>query len=215
MTAARTHHRPAPARRIAALVLAAGRSRRFGADNKLLAELDGQPLLVHVVNAVACTQLEPVVVVAAHAPAQLRRVLTDYDIVLAHNPNHAGGMGTSLRCGIAALPPAIDAVLVCLADMPGITADHIGRLLDAFDPARGRCIIVPTYDGTRGNPVLWDAAFIPEMSRINGDVGARQLLTTHADVVYEVEMPDQAVLIDIDTPADMEAARRKPRKAKP
>ena len=201
--------------RIAALVLAAGRSSRFGRGNKLLVALDGRPLLAHVVGAVVASRLKPVIVVIGHESEQMKQVLKGYDIVLVDNRDYTDGLSTSLRCGLAALPQDVDAVLICLADMPAVTADHIGRLVGRFDPTRGRCIGVPTYHGKRGNPVLWDKRFLLEMSAITGDVGARALIATRTDFMYEVEMPDCAVLIDVDTPADMEAARRKPRKAKP
>jgi molybdenum cofactor cytidylyltransferase len=194
--------------RIAALVLAAGRSSRFGSSNKLLAELDGRPIVGHAVDAVAAAGLRPVIVVTGAEPESVRQGLTGYDVVFVHNPRYAEGLSTSLRCGIAALPQDIDALLVCLADMPAITADHIGRLVGRFDPAQGRCIGVPTYHGKRGNPVLWDKRFLLEMSAITGDIGARELVATHAKLVYEVEMPDRAVLFDIDTPADLAAAAR-------
>ncbi len=194
--------------RIAALVLAAGRSSRFGRGNKLLVALDGRLLLAHVVGAVVASRLKPVIVVIGHESEQMKQVLKGYDIVLVHNRDYTGGLSTSLRRGLAALPQDIDAVLICLADMPAITADHIGRLVGRFDPAQGRCIGVPTYHGKRGNPVLWDKRFLLEMSAITGDIGARELVATHTDFVYEVEMPDRAVLIDIDTPADLAAAAR-------
>ena len=204
---AHTASRASPPR-IAALVLAAGRSSRFGRGNKLLVALDGRPLLAHVVGAVVASRLEPVIVVIGHESEQMKQVLKGYDIVLVHNRDYTGGLSTSLRRGIAALPQDIDAVLICLADMPAITADHIGRLVGRFDPAHGRRIGVPTYHGKRGNPVLWDKRFIREMNRITGDIGARELVANHAKLVYEVEMPDRSVLIDIDTPADLAAAAR-------
>lgn len=111
------------------------------------------------------------------------------------------------------MPPDVDAVLVLLGDMPGVTADHINRLIEAYDPVEGRQIVVATHKGKRGNPVLWDKRFIPEMMAIEGDTGARALIRTHADLTAEVEMLDDAVLIDIDTPDELNNARKQRRSA--
>ncbi|MBM3573240.1 MAG: 4-diphosphocytidyl-2C-methyl-D-erythritol kinase, partial [Alphaproteobacteria bacterium] len=91
-------------------------------------------------------------------------------------------------------------ILICLGDMPRISVSVIDRLTAAFDPLEGRAICVPTYRGKRGNPVLWDRRFLPEMRQVAGDVGARHLIGAHGDVVAEVDMADDGVLIDIDTP---------------
>lgn len=196
--------------RIAALTLAAGRSLRMEGSNKLLVELDGIPVVVRVVRTLISSQAKPIVVVTGYQEGQVRQALSEYDVVFAHNPEYADGMSTSLRHGVATLPSEIDGVLVCLADMPWITADHINRLISSFDPLRGRTICVPTSCGQRGNPVLWGKLFLPEISRLVGDAGARDLIAKHTDHVCEVEMEDAAVLTDVDTPADLNASRHHP-----
>ena len=90
--------------------------------------------------------------------------------------------------------------------MPGLSAGVIDRLIDAFDPGRGRAICVPTYRGKRGNPVLWARRFFPEMQEVRGDVGARHLIGDYADLVCEVEMHDGAVLDDVDSPDQLARA---------
>ena len=107
------------------------------------------------------------------------------------------------------LPPDLDGALVCLGDMPLVTGRHIDRLIAAFNPLEGRAIIVPTRRGKRGNPVLWARHFFPEMTQIAGDVGARHLIGEHAELVAEVEMDDDAILIDIDTPEALAAFRQR------
>jgi molybdenum cofactor cytidylyltransferase len=125
------------------------------------------------------------------------------------NPDFAEGLSTSLRRGIAAFPEDLDGALVCLGDMPLVTGRHIDRLIAAFNPLEGRAIIVPTRRGKRGNPVLWARRFFAEMAQIAGDVGARHLIGEHAELVAEVEMDDDAILVDIDTPEALEALRAK------
>ncbi|HZD26728.1 MAG TPA: nucleotidyltransferase family protein [Alphaproteobacteria bacterium] len=186
--------------RVAALVLAAGQSRRMGAANKLLAEVDGAPMVQAAVDAALASSARPVLVVTGHQPDALRAALAGRDVTLIDNPRFADGLSTSLKAGIAAMPGDVDGVVVLLADMPRVRARHIERLLAAFKPAEGRAICVPTFRGKRGNPVLFGRALFAGIAGIAGDVGARQLIAAHEDMVVEVAMEDDAVLTDIDTP---------------
>ncbi|MFQ5955711.1 MAG: NTP transferase domain-containing protein, partial [Kiloniellales bacterium] len=176
--------------RVAALVLAAGQSRRMGRTNKLLAEIDGVPMVARVVDTVLASQADRVVVVTGHQADRVRRALIGRDLAFAHNPDYAAGLSTSLKRGLAALPEGCDAVVVCHGDMPRVTAADIDRLIAAFDPSEGRAVCVPTVRGKRGNPVLWAARFIPEMLELEGDVGAKHLIGQYPDLVAEVAMTD-------------------------
>lgn len=185
--------------RIAALILAAGQSRRMGEINKLLAEINGKPMVARVVEIIRASRAGPLTVVTGHEAARVKAALPD-DLAFVDNPDYAVGLSASLKVGIAALPADIDGVVVCLGDMPRISPAMIDRLIAAFDPVEGREICVPTYKGKRGNPVLWGKRFLPEMAALAGDVGAKHLIGEHADLVVEVEMDEDGVLIDIDTP---------------
>ena len=192
---------PARAPRIAALVLAAGQSRRMGPVNKMLADVGGKPMVVHAVEAALASKARPVVVVTGHEPERVRGALAGRaDIAIVHNPDYAKGLSSSLKRGLAALPPDVDGAVVCLGDMPSVTPGHIDRLIAAFDPVEGREICLPTFNGKRGNPVLWAKRFFKEMAEISGDTGARHLIGEHAESVCEVAMPDDGVLVDLDTP---------------
>ena len=94
-----------------------------------------------------------------------------------------------------------------LADMPFVSATHIDRLIAAFNPLEGRSICVPTFNGKRGNPVLWGRELFPDMRGISGDVGAKHLIGANGDLLVEVPMPDAGVLRDVDTPASLADAR--------
>jgi molybdenum cofactor cytidylyltransferase len=196
--------RPARAGPVAAIVLAAGQSRRMGADNKLLALVDGRPMVSHVVDAMLASHASPVIVVTGHEAEQVRAALGDRPVEWCHNPDYADGLSTSLRVGLDALP-AVDGVLIGLGDMPRVKAGQIDRLIAAFNPTEGRSICVPTVQGKRGNPVLFATRFVPEMRELCGDVGARHLIGTYAEEVVEIEMDDDAALLDIDTPAALSA----------
>jgi len=190
----------ADGRRAAALVLAAGRSTRMGGPNKLLAEIGGKPLVRFVAEQALASRANPVVVVTGHERAKVEAALAGLRVRFVHNPDYAAGLSTSLKAGLAALPPEVDGAIVCLGDMPQVTAGLIDRMLDAFDPARGAFVVVPIIEGKRGNPVVWSRRFFPDLMALEGDVGARHLIAAHADAVAEVPVEDSAALTDVDTP---------------
>ncbi|WP_149535362.1 NTP transferase domain-containing protein [Siccirubricoccus phaeus] len=197
---------PAPAvaprrgRQVAALVLAAGRSRRMAPLNKLLVTDDtGVPMVTRVVDNVLASRARPVVVVTGYERERVEEALTGRGVIFAHADDYAEGLSASLKAGLAALPKEAEGVVICLGDMPLVAGPMVDRLLAAFDPEEGRAIVMPTFRGKQGNPMLWAREFLPEMMTITGDVGARHLVGKHADRVAEVEMADDAVLRDFDT----------------
>ncbi len=186
--------------RIAAIVLAAGRSTRMGTANKLVAEIDGRAMVAHAVDAALASHASPVVVVVGHDAERVRRALGSRSVTIIENPGFAEGLSGSLRTAIEALPSEIDGAVVLLGDMPRVMAAHIDRLIAAFNPLEGRAICVATHRSKRGNPVVWASRYFAEMRTLTGDKGARQLLGEHAADVCEVEMADDGVLADVDTP---------------
>jgi molybdenum cofactor cytidylyltransferase len=192
---------------IAAVVLAAGQSRRMGQVNKLLAEIGGQPMVTRVVDAALASKSTSVYVIVGHEGEKVRSAVAGRQVTFVENPDYEAGLSASLKHGIAALLENIDGAVICLGDMPRVTAAEIDRLIDAFDPLEGRAICLPTYDRKRGNPVLWARRFFREMQDIKGDVGARHLLRIYEDLVIEVEMAGKGVLLDIDTPQALADAK--------
>ena len=197
---ARVGPAPRSAPDIAAVILGAGRSRRMAPLNKLLVvDRSGKPMIARVVDNVLSSKARPVVVVTGHQAEQVMHALGGRPVRVVHAPDYADGLSASLRAGIAAVPPDAAAAIVCLGDMPLVTGRMIDRLLEAYDPDEGRLIVLPTFRGKQGNPMLWDRRFFPDILRITGDSGARFLLGQHIENVAEVEMSDDAVLRDFDT----------------
>jgi molybdenum cofactor cytidylyltransferase len=190
---------------IGTVLLAAGLGSRFGPAPKLLATLDGRPLVRHAAEAALGARPRPVVaVLGAHAEA-VRAALDGLDLVGIENPDYRAGLATSLRAGLAALPGTCSAAVVVLGDMPRVTAAHIDRLAAAFAAAQDEpAAVVPVQDGRRGNPVLLNLRRLgPEIARLAGDHGAGPLLKGRADVL---EIPgDPGTALDIDTPAGLAA----------
>ena len=196
-----------PVARVAAVVLAAGRSLRTGSANKLLAPVGDKSMIECTVDAVLQSQPCTTIVVTGHDAHAVRTRLAGRALRFVHNPDFADGLSTSVRAGIASLGDEIEAALICLGDMPRITSQLLRRIVAAYDPVTGCAIVVPRYAGKRGNPVLWDRRFFAEILTLTGDVGARRLLTKHADLVCELASDDAAVLVDYDTPQELDELR--------
>ncbi|MEZ5614275.1 MAG: molybdopterin-binding/glycosyltransferase family 2 protein [Rhodocyclaceae bacterium] len=197
---------PAGTPNVAALVLAAGQSSRMGGANKLLAEVDGVPMLLRAVNAALASKAASVTVVLGHEADKAEALLAGRRVNLVRNPDYALGMSTSLRAGIGALPADAEAAIVLLADMPRVSAVQVDRLIDAFEAQRSS-IIVPRRNGQRGNPILWPRAFFAAMQNVAGDQGARGVLEANAGRLRFVDMDDDAIHADVDTPADLRGSR--------
>jgi molybdenum cofactor cytidylyltransferase len=194
--------------RIAGMVLAAGRSTRMGASNKLTADLRGQPLVRHAVSAVVQAGLAPVLVVTGHQADAVEAALAGMPVRFVRNPRYSEGLSTSLAAGIAALPETADAVIVALGDMPRIDAAIHRGLAAAFAPGQGVHAVVPVAGGRRGNPVLWGRRFFPDLMQLSGDSGARGLIAANPDAVAEVPVEGDSVEFDVDTPDALAEARR-------
>jgi molybdenum cofactor cytidylyltransferase len=191
---------PRSAPTIAAVVLAAGRSRRMAPHNKLLvADRTGKFMIARVVDNVLSSNARPVLVVTGHQAEQVQHALGGRPVRYVHADDYAEGLSASLKAGIAAVPEECAAAVVCLGDMPLVTGRMIDRLISAYDPDEGRLIVLPTYRGKQGNPMLWDREFFSEIMEVSGDSGARYLVGQHIEAVAEVEMSDDAVLRDFDT----------------
>jgi molybdenum cofactor cytidylyltransferase len=194
-------------RKVAAVVLAAGRSTRMGAVNKMLAEIGGKPLVRIAAEQALASQAKPVIVVTGHERERVEQALAGLPLSFVHNPDYAEGLGTSLKAGIGAVPHESDGAIVCLGDMPQVDAGLIDKLLAAFDPARGALVVVPSINGRRGNPVVWARRFFGELMAVTGDVGARYLIGQYAEAVVEVPLAGEAALTDVDTPESLSAVK--------
>ena len=194
---------------VAALILAAGRSERMGGVNKLVATIEGKPLVRIAAEAALASRASPVTVVTGHDAAAVDAALAGLDVAIVHNPDYAEGLSTSLAAGIAALPKDADGAIVLLGDMPRIDAATIDRLIAALDPEQGVHIVVPTYRGERGNPVVWSAAWFDALKVLAGDAGGRHLIAANGQVVATVEC-GPAVAADVDTPEALAALGGRP-----
>ena len=182
--------------KVVAVVLAAGEGRRMG-GGKMLKNFHGRPMVAVTVANVLASGVDEVVVVTGHGAVDVEAALNDAKVRVVHNPDYASGMASSLRVGVQAAGVA-DAVVVCLGDMPRVSAEVIDRLIAAFNPIEHRSIVVPTHKGQFGNPVLWGAEHFARLTSLSGDKGARALIAGLKAEATEVEA-GEGVLMDFDT----------------
>lgn len=192
-------------RRVAAVVLAAGESRRMG-RNKLLLPWGDMTVLGRVLANVSASDVHSTVVVTGHDREHTETIASQMDVPTLQNEDYAKGMLASVQAAVRHLPPAVDAAFVVLGDQPLVGPEIINRLLSAYaeDP---RGLIAPVYRGRRGNPVLIDRRYFAELLALPQEAAPRVLLQHHGDDVHYVECESDAILHDLDRPEDYERLR--------
>ena len=195
---------------IAAVLLAAGRSSRYGGagDTKLL--LPWGPERIPMVAAAAATRkaagLGRIIAVLGHRADAVSAAIAGRGVETVLNPDYADGMSTSLAVGVRAAPAGADGYLIALGDMPAVAAGTVSLLCRAFEAAEPPAIAAPVHAGRRGHPVLFGQAFRGKLLDLSGDLGARALFARHAERVVEVAVDDGGVLTDVDTEAQYRVA---------
>ena len=192
--------------KFAVIVLAAGQSRRFGAANKLLAEFDGEPLIVRSVRQMEQVRVAghevAVYAVTGASDDTVARTLAAAGVAIVGNERALEGMGTSVAAGVWAVGRDADAVVIVLGDMPFVTAALAERLMAAFVADGGRRPVYPVLaDGTQAHPVIWPRGYFERLCALSGDRGGKALLAG-ADVL-EVPIDDVQAAADVDTPEDL------------
>jgi molybdenum cofactor cytidylyltransferase len=194
--------------KIAAVVLAAGASSRFGTENKLLAPVADKPLVERVVREVLRGPVGEVVVVTGCQHAAVERALAELPVLVTHNADWQAGMGSSIAAGVRALEAGTDAAFIVPGDMPFLRADLLSTLAAALQDGGRTTIVYPaTTEGEQRNPVLWPSRFFAQLCALTGREGAKRLLRQLQGDTHAVIVADATAFADIDTPADLESAR--------
>ncbi len=194
-----------PRSAVAGIVLAAGRSTRFGA-NKLTAPFRGRPLVRWPVEAALASRLDPVVVVLGNEAAEVEAALSDLldgtRLRTVVNPDFAAGQSGSVVAGLRAVDGACRAAMFLMGDQPLLNARIIDALLAAHEAA-GKDICHPVCGGRRRNPVIFSQRLFPEILRLTGDVGARALIARRPEATATVPFDDEAPFRDVDRLDDL------------
>jgi molybdenum cofactor cytidylyltransferase len=197
---------------VSAVVLAGGMSRRMGVPKQLL-RIEGKSLLEHTLANVRASAVHEIILVLGFAADEIEKEISPQGLKITRNESYQQGMGTSLRIGLAAVDPQSTAALIILADQPFVRPATLDRLIEFHgslkreigkpESARPQ-IVIPTYRGFRGNPVLLDRTVFPELRGLSGDVGCRAIFGDHTGGIYRLPVDDAGILLDIDSPEDLE-----------
>jgi molybdenum cofactor cytidylyltransferase len=191
---------------VSAVILAAGTSTRMGTAKQLL-RLDERPLLQHVLDNVRASGVKEIVLVLGFAAEEIRREIDLRNVRVVFNDGFQQGMGTSLKAGLSAVSPQSAGALIVLADQPFVRPETFDRLIAEHRDSKAQ-IVIPTYRGFRGNPVLLDRSVFAEVMALDGDMGCRAIFGDHLDGIVKVRVDDAGILLDIDRRSDIEALRR-------
>ncbi|ABC31718.1 uncharacterized MobA-related protein [Hahella chejuensis KCTC 2396] len=185
------------------LVLAAGQSRRFGAD-KLTAQMrDGRALLAHTLAALTATE-QPLLAVVRPGHNAVTALLDRLDVPYTVCPHAEAGMGASLAWGVSQVKDWMFCG-VALADMPYIRSGTLAALHERGGEER---IVAPFYHERQGHPVIFGRRFYPQLMALGGDAGAKSVLQRYSDALLRLDVEDRGVLCDVDTPDDIHEARQ-------
>ncbi len=191
---------------IAAIILAAGQSKRFGKENKLLTSLSGEPLILRTLQSIQGFGVGHIIVVTGHDERQVRDAIATFPVTVTHNEYFSEGMGTSIAAGIRAAPENLKAAAICLSDMPNISSTTfelmVRRFADAGDMEKK--IIVPRLNNRRGHPPLFGRHYFGDLTRLSGDKGARDIMIANKDHLVEVDVNDPGIHQDFDVTADFQ-----------
>ena len=187
---------------VTGVLLAAGESKRLANyPPKALLEFRGEPLIRRVVHQALCSRLKQLIVVLGHMSKAVRDVLSDLEVTVVENRAYAGGQSTSVKISLKHLDPSASAALFMPVDQPFLDSTLLDQLIDAYASADAP-VVLPAYQGRRGAPALFDRSLFPELSRISGDSGGRQILKRHLSEILVVPLESETPLLDIDTPDD-------------
>ena len=185
---------------ISALLLAAGESRRMG-DFKQLLRLGDKSFVEHCVDNLLASCIGEVIVVTGHRESEVQSAIGDRPVIFAHNSEYKSGMSSSIKRGIRAVSESSDACVLALVDQPLIDSNVVNRIIETYEKARA-LIVIPTYQGKNGHPILLDITLKEEILNMDFSQGLREVVHAHPGETERIEVSDQRVLEDCDSPED-------------
>ena len=182
---------------ISAILLAAGQSKRMNGENKLTKEIQGTPLIKHSVKNILASSIDELIVVLGHQKETIEKLIDkNKKIKFVFNKDFESGIASSIKTGLNNLSEKTEAFFICLGDMPMVNPNIYNQLIKSINK---REIIVPTYKGQQGNPVLFAKSMKEKIINISGDVGAKKILALNKDKILNLEINDQCVTKDFNT----------------
>ncbi|RLB89243.1 MAG: molybdenum cofactor cytidylyltransferase [Deltaproteobacteria bacterium] len=188
--------------KLAGIILAAGRGTRMGSElcgAKQLLPLGGRPVLARVIENALAAGLDPIILVLGHKAQEIMAAVDVSQVRVVVNPLYKTGMAGSIRLGIGEVGPGCDGAMFLLGDQPLVDKAILLELINAFT---SNSIVIPTFQGRQGNPVIFGAGFFPQLQQLKGDRGGRVLFEAHAQEIIRVPVETEGVCFDLDTPED-------------
>jgi molybdenum cofactor cytidylyltransferase len=188
---------------LSVIILAAGESKRMG-EAKQLMPLGKSTLLEQAIDNLLNSSVDETIVVLGHKAEEITRKIANKPVKVVINPDYQQGMSTSIVAGLIMVDPRSRAVMLALGDQPLVASHTINQLIEAFNKNR-KGIAVPTYQGRRGHPIIFDIKYKSELFKLKGDIGGREIIQNHPKDVFMVAVDSESVVSDIDTKDDYQS----------
>ena len=183
---------------------------RTSPANKLLLPFQGKTIIQTVVDEIIPLNFAEILLITGHEEDKVIAALQGYEVRFVYNVNHALGIATSIKAGIAKSKPEVDGYMIVLGDMPWIDQTALKSLVRSFYAEPDSAIVVPVHDKRRGNPVIFARKYRNQLSKLDGDNGARSIINKFGPQVIEVQIKNERLLMDIDTWEDYENRKQNP-----
>ena len=185
---------------ISAILLAAGQSKRMNGENKLTKKIQGNPLIKLSVKNILASSTNELIIVLGYQKKIVKKLIDKNEkIKFVFNKDFESGMASSIKAGLNHLSKNTEAFFICLGDMPMVNSDIYNQLIKSRNQKN---IIVPTYKGQQGNPVLFDNSMKEKIMDITGDVGAKKILELNKNKILNLEINDQSIVKGFNTQGD-------------
>ena len=185
---------------ISAILLAAGQSKRMEGENKLIKKIQGIPLISRCVKNILTSTIDELIIVLGYQKEIVEKLIDKTEkIKFVFNKDFESGMASSVKAGLNHLSKNTEAFFICLGDMPMVGHDIYNQLIKSKG---NKEIIVPTYKGQQGNPVLFNKSMKEKVIDISGDIGAKKILKLNKDKILNLEIDDQSIVKGFNTQGD-------------
>ena len=189
---------------ISAILLAAGQSKRMAGENKLTKEIKGSPLIKHSIKNILASSINELIIVLGHQKEIIEKLIDKHEkIKFVFNKDFESGMSSSIKTGLDHLSKNTEAFFICLGDMPMINSNIYNQLIKSRNQKN---IIVPTYKGQQGNPVLFTNSMKDKIMNIQGDLGAKKILELNKDKILNLEINNQSITKSFNTQDDFSSS---------
>ena len=185
---------------ISAILLAAGESKRMKDENKLIKEINGLPLIKHVVKNILGSSIDELIIVLGHEKNIIENLIKpNKKIKFVFNKDYKSGMASSIKIGLNNLSKKTEAFFICLADMPMVNPSIYNQMIKSRNQ---KDILVPTCNKQKGNPVLFNKSMKEIIMNINGDIGAKKIIELNKNKIFNLEINDKGIFKSLDTQKD-------------